>query len=448
MLWLSAEIHDCAVRWLMSDAVISLFSGAGGLSLGFAEAGLKPCFALDIEPSACATYSRNLALESHCADLVADFSTVERTLRQWPRPFAIIGGPPCQGFTSAGLKQADDPRNKLIFAYFEIVASIRPRWFLFENVEGLLTANGGKSISELVRQFISLGYVVRLQKVNFAVYGVPQSRKRVVIVGNNVGQNFDLPRPVFSFNAGKHRHNNGLPPGPTLGEALAGLGPAGNRSQDLADYRSRSPESEYDGLMRIGNDAANVSLHYCKVKEKDRITYGHLRPGQTMKDLPEEFWSPSFKRRAFRRVMDGTPTEKRGGAPSGLKRLESNLSSLTITSAATREFIHPDDDRPLTLREAARLQSFPDRVQFNGNEAQIATQIGNAFPPIAARTFARQLAAIEGAAGGDVHANESIHSGRLIGYVLTESDGKSPALEHTDAMLKNLASEQIPLPLE
>jgi DNA (cytosine-5)-methyltransferase 1 len=431
----------------MSDAVLSLFSGAGGMSLGFAEAGLKPIFALDIEPAACATYSQNLEFEAHCADLVADFEKIERALRQWPKPLALIGGPPCQGFSSAGLKRANDPRNRLIFSYFRLVEILKPRWFFFENVEGLLTSNEGRSISELVRQFIAIGYVVRLQKVNFAVYGIPQSRKRVVVIGNNIGADFEFPIAAYRFESGKHYHRDALPFAPTIEDALRGLGACGDSSDLRSEYSTSEPNNPYDEIMRSGNRINSVSLHYYKSRTNEIETYKRLGPGQSMKDLPEYLWPASFRRRAFRRVMDGTPSERRGGAPSGIKRLVGAQCSLTITSAATREFVHPVEDRPLTLREAARLQSFPDRFEFIGNESQIATQIGNAFPPMAAATFAKLFVKIEGSAGVGTPKKPGDNTGRLLGYRLTASAGKSPALESTDALLRGLVNEQKELPL-
>ena len=111
-----------------------------------------------------------------------------------------------------------------------------------------------------------------------------------------------------------------------------------------------------------------------------------------MKNLPEHLQHDSFRRRAFRRVMDGTPVEKRGGAPSGLKRLFADEPSLTITSAATREFVHPIEDRLLTLRECARLQTFPDSFEFAGSAASRIQQIGNAIPPMLARAVAEHIA--------------------------------------------------------
>src|SRR5690606_4977217 len=125
--------------------------------------------------------------------------------------------------------------------------------------------------------------------------------------------------------------------------------------------------------------------------EVDLMRYRALRPGQTMRDLPKELWHRTYRRRAYRRVMDGTPTESRGGAPAGLRRLHPDEPSKAITSAASSEFIHPIEDRTLTLRECARIQTFPDDFMFSGTSAQRALQIGNAVPPILAARVAQHI---------------------------------------------------------
>jgi DNA (cytosine-5)-methyltransferase 1 len=167
----------------MSDCIVSLFSGAGGLSLGFSQAGLKPSLGIDINKDACNTYENNLDVPCHNIDLNAlDQTKLLRVLSPYKHTLAVIGGPPCQGFSSVN-KNVLDLRNQLIFNYFTVVEYLKPLWFIFENFEGILTSNNGKSIFELVRQFINLGYSLRLEKVNFAAYGLPQSRKRVIIIG-------------------------------------------------------------------------------------------------------------------------------------------------------------------------------------------------------------------------------------------------------------------------
>ena len=153
-----------------------------------------------------------------------------------------------------------------------------------------------------------------------------------------------------------------------------------------------------------------------------------------MKDLPEHLQHDSFRRRAFRRVMDGTPVEKRGGAPSGLKRLFADEPSLTITSAATREFVHPTEDRLLTLRECARLQTFPDSFEFAGSAASRIQQVGNAIPPMLARAVGEHIAREHGFA-----ARYSGNGHPLLRFSLTRSEGMSPALAQTEALLAALA---------
>lgn len=430
---------------MRKDQVISLFSGAGGMSLGFAQAGIKPEFAADIDPDACETYRTNLGVDAIEIDISQNERSFRNAIQRHRNAFALIGGPPCQGFSSAGRKNGNDKRNKLVFEYLSIVENLSPRWFLFENVEGLLTSNNGDSLFLLVREFIRLGYRVRLEKINFAAYGLPQCRKRVVMIGNRLGIDFVLPPATHSFNAGKHKHINALPMAPSLDAALAGLGRAVKAADHASPYMTQKAANFYDALMREGNSAGAVSLHVAMVPKQLADVISRLRPGETMKDLPPDFWHDSYKRRAYRRVMDGTPTEKRGGAPSGVKRLVGGLNALTITSASTREFVHPTEDRPLTPRECARLQSFPDSYFFAGKAMSIIRQIGNAFPPLAARILAQHLMALDGACGADLRPR-SQEPGGLIGYHLTEANGMSPALVRTDALLNGLTSHQPVLP--
>jgi DNA (cytosine-5)-methyltransferase 1 len=427
------------------NQVISLFSGAGGLSLGFKQAGIQPIFAVDVDLDACASYSNNLGVEALNDDLSTPNEKLIKTIAEYRQPFALIGGPPCQGFSSAGRKDGTDPRNGLIFRYLSIVQMLSPRWFLFENVEGLLTSKDGTSIRDLVREFIDLGYRVRLEKVNFASYGLPQARKRVLLIGNRLGLDFRFPLPTHSFNAGKHKRAYPLPLAPSLCEALTGLGQPVAAWEKTAPYETSDPSSPYDRLMREGNVRDSVSAHVVSTPVDIAELLCLLKPGQTMKDLPTASWHKSFERRAFRRVKDGTPTEKRGGAPSGIKRLVGELNSLTITSAATREFIHPSEHRTLTPRECARLQSFPDVFAFSGTPSSVIQQIGNAFPPLAARIFAEHLITLDGLFGSDYRVPVSPNASGLLAYKLTDAQGMSPALAKTELMLRELQQAELEL---
>ncbi|MFT4240916.1 MAG: DNA cytosine methyltransferase [Acidovorax sp.] len=423
------------------DIVVSLFAGAGGFSTGFAQAGLKPLFGADINVDACKSYELNIGSACYPLDLsIADPSLLQN-LVGGQKPLAVIGGPPCQGFSTAGPRNSSDPRNRLIFNYLHIVDRLSPRWFVFENVEGLLTSGGGRDLARLVREFVGLGYSVRMQKVNLASYGVPQTRKRVLIIGNRLGIDFEFPAELHSFDSGKAKKASGLPMAPTLDDAIAGLGPAATAKGAAVRYASSVPLNTFDALMRQENEAGSVTQHV-RAEPAQRTQIELLKPGQTMKDLPPELWHESFARRANRRVCDGTPTEKRGGAPSGIKRLRGNLQSLTITGAASREFIHPTEHRPLTIRECARIQTFPDRYQWAGNSASIIQQIGNAVPPLAAQHLARHLLKLDGAFGSDLQAPRPA-AAQLLGFVLTESSGMSPALQSTAMLLAEMRQQRL-----
>ena len=426
-----------------SDSVLSLFSGAGGFSYGFANAGLAPICGAEINPDACVTYEENIGSPCHNVDLAAVAPSFFRELLGTKEPLAVIGGPPCQGFSTAGARDAQDPRNQLIFNYLRIVAEIRPRWFIFENVEGLLTSGYGADVFALVREFLARGYSVRVHKANLAAYGVPQTRKRVLIIGNRLGVDFGLPPENYSYDSGKSRKSSAKPFAPTLNQAIGGLGVAARLRSDAVPYSSAEPLNPFDQTMRGGNIMGGVTEHFHLTNAEDEKRYALLKPGQTMKDLPEEYQHESFRRRAFRRVMDGTPSENRGGAPAGIKRLQGNLQSLTVTGAATREFIHPREHRPLTIRECARLQTFPDHYQFQGTAASVTQQIGNAVPPMAAAALARHLQTIDGAFGSDLQSPICHSEPRLLGYVLTEATGMSEALQKTARLLNSLLQREL-----
>ncbi|RXD02524.1 DNA cytosine methyltransferase [Sphingomonas sp. UV9] len=420
------------------DKVVSLFSGAGGLSLGFKNGGVQPDFAADMNVDACQTYAANLNHPSHVLDLGSEDSTaIKKLLLPFKNCLAVIGGPPCQGFSTAGRRNSNDPRNRLVFNYLQIVDYLNPRWFIFENVEGLLTSGDGESLQSLLDAFITRGYAVRVEKINFASYGLPQSRKRVLIMGNRVGAHFHFPAQTHSYVSGKHNNRSLLPYGPSINDAILDLPEPGRLDERLS--HTQQTQNAYAEQMRAGSVA--VTHHFTKISQADATKFALLSAGQTMRDLPESEWHASYRLRAFRRVADGTPTERRGGAPAGIRKLVGENASPTITGAASREFIHPTAPRPLTIRETARLQSFPDAFQFIGTARSKSVQIGNAIPPLAAEVLARTLVRLDGQAGADT-GNYWTTPG-LLGYHLTDASGQSPALQKTETRLKALPSATI-----
>lgn len=384
---------------------IDLFSGAGGLTLGLSAAGVATALASDNWEPASETFQANFPdvsfLPADASDLTAQDLLAKSGL-DGP-PSLIVGGPPCQGFSSAGARKSVDRRNGLVAVFARLIAETRPAAFIFENVEGFLTLDGGSFVIDLLDPVIEAGYFVHLRKVNVANFGVPQLRKRVVGMGF-LGEAPPFPAATHSARGapGVHRVGSGLPATPAVEAALGGL-PSASTSRDAtpSDHVAKPPSGA------------------------DRERLHALSQGQTMRDLPPELQHASYQRRANRRVADGMPTERRGGAPAGLRRLRADEPSKAITSAAPREFIHPTEDRPLTLRECARLQTFPDWFEFRGSQAHRATLIGNAVPPQFATSLASPLVEFLLA----TTPNDAAKSGALVSFEPTVAEGRSPALQ-------------------
>lgn len=392
----------------MDYKAISLFAGAGGCSLGFSQYGVKILAAYDVCKEAVDTYNYNFeGQKGHIEDLsTCDFSAIRDSLGLRKGQLdLIIGGPPCQGFTTAGRRSEDDSRNLLLRNYVSALQEFYPRWFMMENVEGILTTTNGDFLVNCIQGMISLGYTVYLKKVYMQEFGIPQRRKRVIIVGNREGKSFDFPRPVSIASGRIYKYGT-----ETLREAIADI-----EEVDI-------PEINHVRKTEKG-------IQY------ERICA--LHEGQTMKDLPKELQHKSFAKRAARRVCDGTPSEKRGGSPSGLKRLIYDEPSLTITGSATSEFIHPTQNRMLTVRECARIQTFPDEFRFFGTDSQQMQQIGNAIPPLFANQMAAQIYLC------DQKVSKSFPKG-LMSYNVTKSSAMSPALAATCHKLdRMLVSNQL-----
>lgn len=396
-----------------SFKVIDLFCGAGGLSLGFSRAGFEIALAIDHDPDAVITYAQNIGTHVERLDIAG--KAVEQSLQA----DVIIGGPPCQGFSSAGARKPGDARNSLVQRFAELVAHNRPSVFVFENVEGFLTAEHGKRVFELLTPVIQAGYRLHVRKVNAANFGVPQHRKRVIVIGR-LGR--DPGFPAYTHSAygapGAALAGRGLRPTPTIMEAWDGLP---NAAQELP-----------------GVPQGHVSRRLSDL-DLERITA--LRPGQTMRDLPATLQHISYPRRAYRRVMDGSPTEKRGGAPTGLRRLRPDEPSKAITGSAATEFIHPFEDRPLTIRECARLQTFPDSFVFSGGPSSQMQLIGNAIPPWFAQVIASSVM-------DDLLQPPEYDKlpGKLLTFVPTLSSGMSPLLRQiTEQVQHTFDVSDVPL---
>lgn len=383
--------------------IVDLFCGSGALTLGLMEAGFKSLQAFDVWPPAIATFRKNIGHH------VEEFDLSEPP--EIPKCEVIAGGPPCQGFSSAGRRNVDDGRNSLVGSFAMTVAEHRPKAFVFENVEGFLTTGRGRYVRELLEPLLTAGYWIHLRKVNAANFGVPQHRKRVVAIG---GLGFDPGFPAWTHQAfgapgaNPHLAGNGRPAAATLDDAIA----------DLPEASLEPPGPVADHWFRplSGDDLERAKL---------------LMSGQTMRDLPERLWHDSYRRRALRRVMDGTPLEKRGGPPAGVRRLRGDAPSKAITGSAIRDFLHPREHRSLTIREAARIQTYPDWFEFVGNPVDKIQMIGNSVPIKMAAVIGRSLRA-----NLPSRIPNPIGQGKLISFVPTLASGMSPALINTCHMVE------------
>lgn len=371
---------DCRLR------VLDLFCGAGGLSYGFERAGgFVTTGGIDLLPDRIATFTAN---HEHAVGLAGDIRETSPSLVQEVigNVDVIVGGPPCQGFSSIRPFRTlteTDRRNNLVEHYVLMLAGLRPRWFVFENVVGLVTHEGGDKLRAILDAFSEMGYKVSWRIVNAASFGVPQNRERVVIVGNCLGIEFDWPEPThyvsYRSMAGKRSEllssipldSTVLKPAVTLSDAIGDLPPV-ESGGEVTNYGHSDGKTEFQSMIRDG--ASELTWHKA-TKHSEKMMEIIRHAGSSIKDLP--------------------PGMVTSGFSSCYSRLDADRPSNTITvnfvHPSSNRCIHPYQDRALTPREGARLQSFPDTFTFVGTTAQVVKQIGNAVPPALGTVIAEAI---------------------------------------------------------
>jgi DNA (cytosine-5)-methyltransferase 1 len=380
-------------------AVADLFSGAGGLSAGFNAAGFELAFALDKDEDSCVTYERNFRLAPEHAS-ITDFEPSDLA-GKLADVDVILGGPSCQTFSTQGrrFKWADpeDGRTKLWTHMLALVDEVRPRAFLLENVpglshKGLAYEKDGRAQGEIVTHFEKLGYTLRAAILLAADYGVPQLRRRLFVVGVEEGVEFEFPGPTHlgawrrdsREKWEEERIRRGLLRHLTLRDALGDLPPL-LTGPARADKYLRDAESGYEKLMRVAWKGSLRDHEVGPLGEKHLALVRHVPPGGTWRDIP-----PHLLPERFQGGMRRTDSTNLFG------RLDFDLPSYTITTQFNNVtggcFTHPVENRALSVREGARLQSFPDRFEFTGTVTSRCRQIGNAVPPLLAQHLAFALA--------------------------------------------------------
>jgi DNA (cytosine-5)-methyltransferase 1 len=358
--------------------VVDLFCGAGGLSHGFMEAGFKVLFGTDIDP----TFGKTFL----CSHPGAKFSArpiqslaVEDVLKETglaPGQLdVLVGGPPCQGYSVYNHGRGEqDPRAGLFREYLRIVQGLQPKWLVMENVTGLASISNGRLIELIVSEIKTAGY----QNVDYRVlkaeeYGVPQERRRIIFIANRLGLPVEFPEKT---------HDGIEVPFTTIWDAIGDLPPVNGKADRGAvlEYTA-TPQSSYQASMRRQSDY--VRNHYGPGLSKinlERIR--HIPQGGSWRDVPFDLL-PAGMQKAKR--SDHT---KRYGRP---RPTDLSCTILTKCDIHWGAYVHPNQNRAFTVREAARLQSFPDHFEFHGSMTEQFVQVGNAVPPMMAKAIARAI---------------------------------------------------------
>ena len=368
----------------MTFKVLDLFCGAGGLSLGFEMAKFEISAGIEIEKDFLKSYKNahpnsKAILEDLSKDQIKNILSKNDLFKE--DIDVVIGGPPCQGFSTAGNRMIKDPRNALVKQYANVIKEVKPQMFLMENVSGLATMkNGvGELVSdELMSLFHEIGYSTVSKILLSANYGVPQLRKRLFFVGirNDLDEVFSWPKPshfpknsLMSFGD----NDNYL----TVWEAISDLPTL--QVGEKKDCYDSSYSNDYQMWARDGSE--KLYNHRCpKHSELVLERISNISQGENHSNLPDHL-------------------KLKSGYPNIYGRLSQNFPADTITgncgcASAPGKFIHPTQDRVISVREGARLQSFPDRIEFFGSLTKQYKQVGNAVPTLMAKAVAESMKTI------------------------------------------------------
>ena len=377
--------------------VIDLFCGCGGMSKGFEMAGFNVILGIDNDDAALNTFQKNhkktIAMNADLSKKET-FASIKEKVGDKSID-VIVGGPPCQGFSLSGPRNFDDPRNKLYLAMIETVKEFKPKAFVIENVPGMARLYDGEVKREIFNRFEKMGYSVNSKIVCAADFGVPQMRRRLIIVGVRGNEKYVFPESELS--AEQYI---------SCGEAISDLPSRKQRLGEEVDEYTMKPKSEYQKMMRKNSKKLynHVASNHTKMV-KDVIAL--VPEGGNHKDLPEgvgnsrkfnEAWTRYHSKKPSKTIDTGHRNHfhyKYNRIPTVREnaRLQSFPDDFIFYgNRFTRgKFGHPIQDRSISLREGALLQTFPLDFDFTGNKVDIARQIGNAVPPLLGKAIAKQL---------------------------------------------------------
>jgi DNA (cytosine-5)-methyltransferase 1 len=352
--------------------VVGLFSGCGGLDLGFKQAGYDIIWANDILKDACETYKLNIG--NH----IINEDITKINLETIPIADVIIGGPPCQGFSGIGKRDPNDDRSALVYSYLDVVNRIQPKIFLFENVTGIKSSkasDGSKVIDNLKKAFEDIGYHINIYTLNAADYGVPQKRKRVFIIGNKLGTDITAPTQT---------HFDNVPDKKQWVSSFEAISDLESPTENGNIKYKHEPICDYQSLMRKNSNETTLQIiPYSSPTDKEIIK--HVKPGGNYMDIPDEV--------STKRIMYFKST---GGRTTTYGRLDPEKPNYTLNTHFNRPNIgcniHYNEDRMITIREGLRFQSFPDDFHLiSKTQRNYYVQVGNAVPPLLSKAWAVHL---------------------------------------------------------
>lgn len=346
--------------------IIDLFAGVGGLSYGFSTLSQFNIIAAnEIEKDISVAYTLNhptvKMLNCDINDLTED---VLNSALEGRKIDVVVGGPPCQSYSTLGKRQNDERAN-LFMQYKRILRILQPKAFVFENVTGILSMNKGNLFKQIQAEFEELGYDLKYKVLDAVDYGVPQHRERVILVGFKGENNFVYPAPT---------HGEGLKPYVTLKDAIGDL-PVLKSGGESKAYATDTTNEFLEFVRK--NSSVCVEEHKAP-KNGERLVkiMNALKEGQSKDDLPEDI-------------------RPKSGYGNTYAKLWWNKPSTTITRnfacPSSSRCIHPRDSRAMSIREGARLQSFPDDYKFYGSDGMKRLEIGNAVPPLLSAAVAKQM---------------------------------------------------------
>lgn len=352
--------------------VIDLFCGCGGFSKGFQDAGFNVRFGIDMWNDAIVTYKKNfpkaVALNEDITKVTSS-QILDMCNLSADEIDVIIGGPPCQGFSLSGKRMIDDERNKLYKSFVHLVSEIKPKMFVMENVPGLVRLFDGTVKDQVLEDFTNIGYTVKYQILSADNYGVPQQRKRVFFIGMNREKFADpdcytYPAPFTGI--------GDMFPAITCKDAISDLDFVPDDVVLGEDIPYEIPaQNEYQRLMRHGSKSVlnhSITIH----KDRTKEIIAMVPDGGNYKDLPKDLWSTRKVHIAW-------------------TRMDSKKPCFTIDTGHNHHF-HYRANRVPTVRESARIQSFPDNFEFIGIKTSQLKQVGNAVPPLLAKAVAESVA--------------------------------------------------------